>query len=136
MTAGHEPSMTNQTPPFTKEQPITANEQLMERCINNCLEVVKTASTCANWCITSDQAQTLAECSRSCLDAATITAANATMMARGSRFSGPVTSVCADVCESCASMCEHHSHYSEIIQQCAETCRRCAETCREMAAVA
>ncbi len=136
MTAEQEPTVPNQAPPFTSAPPLTAEQKLMERCINHCLEVVKTASACATWCITSDQAQTLAECSRSCLDAATITAANATMMARGSRFSGPVTSVCADLCESCAAECEHHGHYSEIIRQCAETCRRCAETCREMAAVA
>lgn len=136
MTAEQEPSITNQAPPYRKEQPRISNQQLMERSIDQSLEVVKTASACATWCITSDMAPTLAECSRYCLDAATFTATNATMMARGSRFSGPVASVCADLCDSCAAECEKHSQHADIMRQCAETCRRCAETCREMAAVA
>lgn len=136
MTAEQEPTIPNQTPPFTMAPPLTAEQKLIEHCINHCLEVVKTASACATWCITSDMAPSLAECSRYCLDAATFTATNATMMARGSRFSGAISSVCADLCDSCAAECEKHSQHADIMRQCAETCRRCAESCREVAAVA
>ncbi len=136
MSSEQEPTINNQTPLVRPEPPLTTEQKLMEHCIDNCLEVVKTASACATWCITSEMAPSLAECSRYCLDAATFTATNATMMARGSRFSGPITSVCADLCDSCAAECEKHSQHADIMRQCAETCRRCAESCREMAAVA
>jgi hypothetical protein len=121
----------------TKEGMMTAantNQEMMERCIDQCFDVVHQASHCVDWCIKSDQATTLAECTRLCLDSASLTGACAEMMARNSRFSAQVCGICADVCDACAAECEKHQDMGDIMRQCAEACRRCAETCRQMAA--
>jgi hypothetical protein len=108
------------------------NSQLMERCIDECLEVVKLGSHCSNHCLESDQVAEMRNCVRLCLDSVDIVAACARMMGRDSQYSAAVCRTCAEVCDACAGECEKFQ--DEIMKQCAEACRRCAETCRQMAA--
>ncbi len=118
--------------PQRKEHIMATGQQTMERCIEECFAVVRTASRCADACLGGGQADAMAECIRRCLDAATVTAACAELLSRTSQISGRVCGVCAEVCDACAEECERHE--GEVMRKCAESCRRCAETCRQMAA--
>ncbi len=105
---------------------------MMDGCIEQCLAVVWSASRCVDDCLSGSQDDSMTECIRLCLDAATMTAACAELMSRNSQFAAQVCGVCVDVCDACAAECEKYE--GDIMRQCAEACRRCAETCRQMAA--
>ena len=115
-----------------KEQSMATDRQQMERCIDECFAVVRTANECAQSCLTGGQADAMSRCIRLCLDAATSTAACAELMIRESEFSARLCGACAAVCDACAQECEQYE--GDLMQRCAEACRRCAETCRQMAA--
>jgi len=115
-----------------KEHGMTTDQQVMDQCLEECFAVMRTASRCAESCLSGGQATEMAECIRLCLDAATITAGCAELIARNSQFSSQVCGVCADVCDACAQECEQYE--GEIMRECAEACRRCAQACRHMAA--
>ncbi len=115
-----------------KEQTVATDQQLMDRCVEECFAVVRTASECAQSCLTGGQADAMSQCIRLCLDAATVTAACAELMARRSQFSAQLCGVCADVCDACAQECERYE--GDVMRRCAEACRRCSQTCRQMAA--
>lgn len=51
---------------------LVADQQLMERCIKECLDV---ASRCADNCLQSEQVGSMAQCIRLCLDCADLGAA-------------------------------------------------------------
>lgn len=104
----------------------------MERCIDQCLEVVKLASRCADDCLKSDQVASMRQCIGLCLDAAGVAGLCAEMMSADSRFATRMCGLCADVCSECAEECRAHEGSS--MNECAEACVRCAESCRAMAA--
>ncbi len=116
--------------PGRRKEKLVADQQLMERCIKECLECVDVASHCANECLSGEQASSMKRCIRLCLDCADLPAACARMMARGSEFSEGVCGVCADVCDACADECEKME--GVLMRRCAEACRRCAEDLRQM----
>lgn len=116
--------------PTRKEHDMATDQTKMDRCIDECFAVVRTASRCADSCLGGGQAGEMADCIRLCLDAATITGACAELMSRNSRSSGQACVACADICDACAQECEKYD--GELMRQCAETCRRCAESCRQM----
>lgn len=118
--------------PTRTEQTMETDQQMTDRCIQECFEVVRAASECAHSCLTGGQADAMSQCIRLCLDAATVTGACAEAMARRSPFSAQLCGVCADVCDACAQECEQHE--GDVMRRCAEACRRCAKTCRQMAA--
>ncbi len=118
--------------PMRKESTMATDQQTIDHCLEECFVVVRTANRCADACLSGGQADAMADSIRLCLDAATVTAACAELMARSSRFAGPVCGVCADVCDACAEECERHE--GDVMRACAEACRRCAQTCRQMAA--
>ncbi len=117
--------------PDQRKENLVADQQLMERCIKECLECVDVASRCADNCLQSEQVGSMAQCIRLCLDCADLGAACAEMMGCNSQFSEQLCAVMADLCDACADECERHGGEG-IMGQCAETCRRCAETCRQM----
>ncbi len=118
--------------PEAKESSMASDRQLMDRCIEECFAVVRTASECAHSCLDGGQADAMAQCIHLCLDSAAISTACAEMMIRHSQVSGQACGVCADVCDACAAECERYE--GDVMRRCAEACRRCAQTCRQMAA--
>ena len=95
-----------------------ADQQLMERCIKECLECVDVASRCANECLSSDQVSSMERCVRLCLDSADICSACVRMMGRDSGFSAEVCGVCANVCDACAD--ESEKYDADLMRECAE----------------
>jgi hypothetical protein len=76
----------------------------------------------------------MAECTRLCLDCASICSATAELIARGSRWAVAMAEVCARVCAECAAECAKHD--DPACRECAEICGRCAEQCKSMVASA
>lgn len=111
---------------------MTATNDQMAQCIEQCFEVARLASACLQDCLSAQDVQRNVACVRLCLDAVDITEACGAMMARGSQYGTALCAVCAQVCEACAGECEKMG--GGAMQQCAQACRRCAQTCRSMTA--
>lgn len=105
---------------------MSADQQMMDQCLEQCFAVVHTASRCADSCLGGDQASQMVRCIRLCLDAQEMAGVCAGLIARNSQFTGQVCGVCAAICDACAAECEKY----EVMRECATACRQCAEACR------
>jgi hypothetical protein len=101
-----------------------AKRASMERCIDQCLEVVKLASRCADDCLKSENVAALRQCIGLCLDAVGVSGLCVEMMAADSRFAARTSELCAEVCAACADECDRHEGVA--MKECADACRRCA----------
>lgn len=104
--------------------------ELMEKCIDNCFEAAQACEWCADECIQMGD-EDMARCIELCRDVADLTTMHARFMARNSNYSPQLAQACAGACEECAEECERHD--AEHCQVCADVLRDCAETCRQMA---
>jgi hypothetical protein len=74
---------------------MTANQQLIDRCIQQCETVVRVTNQCADACLSGGQADTMARCIHLCLDCSSLASACMALLARNSQFAGQVCGVLA-----------------------------------------
>jgi hypothetical protein len=89
------------------------------------------ATSCADACLA--ERGDMAQCIRTCLDAADVCTAAAKVAARQTGDDDALVramlTACMDACFLCADECDRHDH--EHCRLCAQMCRECAGDCRE-----
>jgi len=105
-----------------------------QSCIEACYACAAECDHCAVWCLSEQDAQSLARCVKLDMDCAQMCRLAASCMARGSEFSQAICRLCADVCQACGEECAKHE--MDHCQRCAQACRKCADECTRMAATA
>lgn len=104
------------------------------------IEACQACATACTLCADSDLARddvAMHGCVRTCLDAATICSATATVLARptptGDAWAAQVRA-CVTACMECAVDCEAHDH--ACCRNCAEACRACEQALQQLLAAA
>jgi len=113
-----------------KEVHMAISNQIVERCIEECLQCFRWCAQCRDESLTEDPAM-MRECIRLCGECLELCRTCAVLLAASSRFADRLCGVCAELCEACATECGKYE--GETMRKCAEACRQCAATCREVA---
>jgi hypothetical protein len=112
------------------------DDQLLIRCIEECLACTQTCTSCADSSIAEDDVDPMRLSIRLCLDCADVCDATGRIAARlTGRPSAPITTVleaCVDACRRCGDECEKHAKHHEHHRLCADECRRCEAACRAL----
>jgi len=106
-----------------------------ESCIKACHECAMECEHCATACLNEDDLKRLAQCIQLNRDCADICAFATQIMARDSKFSKDICSLCAEICQACGDECAKHDDMDHC-KKCADACYRCAEECRKMSKAA
>jgi hypothetical protein len=106
------------------------SNQVVERCIEDCLQCIRWCSQCRAESLTEDPVM-MRESIRLCSDCAELCRTCVALLTATSEFADRVCGVCAELCEACAAECGKHK--GETMRKCAEACRRCSASCREVA---
>jgi hypothetical protein len=114
----------------------SGDDQLLIRCIEECLACTQTCTSCADSSIAADDVDPLRLSIRLCLDCADVCDATGRIATRlTGRQSAPIATVleaCVDACRRCGDECEKHAKHHEHHRLCAEECRRCEAACRAL----
>jgi hypothetical protein len=101
-----------------------------ESTIQACLACAVRCESCASYCLTEHEIQTMTRCMELTKNCAAISILTARFLASGSEFVTQVCDLCADICEACAEECDRH--YMDHCKDCYHACLECAEECRKI----
>ena len=116
--------------PTRKGDHMPISSQIIERCIEDCLQCIRWCSQARDESLTHDPA-TMRECIRLCGECLELCRSCVVLLAGSSPFAHRLCGICADLCDACATECEKYK--METMRKSAEACRRCAAACREVA---
>lgn len=102
-------------------------------CYQHCTDCVLACSRCSNHCLEMGGEHASVRHQRLMRDCASICAATAGFIARGSDHAAVVCRTCVELCRACAESCERHGDGDDLMNECGEACRHCATSCEEMA---
>lgn len=115
---------------------IDFDEDVLARCIEECLSCAQVCTACADACLAEDMVERLRRCITTDLDCADVCSTTARVL---SRHTDPnpamlriMVEACRDACRECAEECEAHAGMHDHCGVCAEACRRCAEACERV----
>jgi hypothetical protein len=118
--------------------PSPLDEDVLVRCIDDCLECFATCTSCADADLAEPDVQEMVRCVRLCLDCADFCGTTGRVLIRRTDPDLGViraaVEACAVSCRACAEECEKHAHHHEHCRLCAEVCRRCEQSCRDVLA--
>ena len=106
------------------------SNQLVERCIEECLECIRWCSQCREESLTQDPAM-MRESIRLCGECFELCRTCVALLTGSSQFAHRICGICSELCTACATECAKHE--GETMRKCAQACRRCAATCAEVA---
>jgi hypothetical protein len=119
-------------------RPSALEDELLLRCIDDCIDCASTCTSCADADLGEPDVQEMVRCVRLCLDCAdTCEATGRILIRRTEPDLGVIRAAieaCTVVCRACAEECEKHAHHHEHCRICAEVCRRCEQACRDLLA--
>jgi len=119
-------------------RPSSIDQDVLVRCIEECLDCSATCSICADADLAEPDLPDLVKCIRLCLDCADACQATGNILARLTEPDFDVlrttAQACAEACRASADECERHAAHHEHCRICEEVCRSCESACNEVIA--
>lgn len=110
-----------------------AHAEEMEQCVDDCTECATTCEETIAHCLAMGGKHAEHQHIALLMDCASICAAAAASMSRGSLAHRLFCGACAEICKLCEEDCRAMGDDAMMLE-CAEMCRQCAESCDRMAA--
>jgi hypothetical protein len=112
------------------------NLELMERCIQECIDCAQSCTSCADSCLLEQNVKELARCIHANLDCADICETTGKVLSRLASPSEEIVKYqlvsCRTACEICEEECRKHAQHHEHCRICADACKSCRDACEEI----
>jgi hypothetical protein len=117
-------------------RPISAERDVLVRCIDECFDCAATCTACSDACLGEPDVPEMVRCVRLCVDCADVCNMTGRIVARqtepDARLESAVVDACVAACRACAEECDRHAPHHDHCRVCAEVCRRCEQACGDL----